>query len=301
MRPIWKGAISFGLVNIPVQLMSAEESATLKFSMMDVNDHSKIKYQRVNAETGKEVAWEDIVKAYEFEDGSYVVVTDEDFEKADPKTSKAIDIEQFIEASELSPMFLDKPYYVTPIKGGEKPYILLRDAMKESGRIAIGRVTIRTKQSMAAILPVGDALVLNLLRYAEELRGTENLNLPEEAKISDKEMDLALSLIDGLTAEWKPEEFKDEYTGALMARIEAKAKLKGKELPDEEESEEEVTPTNVVDIMDLLKQSIETKGKKTTAKKSAAKKTADKDAAAKSNAEETDSEPKKTTRKRKSS
>lgn len=306
MKAIWKGAISFGLVNIPIQLMSAEERPALKFSMIDSRDHSKIKYQRVNAETGKEVVWDDIVKAYEFDDGSYVVVTDEDFEKADPKASKTIDIEQFVEAEELNPMYLEKPYYVSPVKGGEKPYILLRDAMKESGKVAIGRVTIRTRQSMGAILPVGDALVLNLLRYADEIRGTEALNLPEEAKISDKEMDLAISLIEGLTQKWDPEEFRDEYTEALLARIEAKAKLKGKDLPDEEDSEEEPAPGNVVDIMDLLKQSIETKGKKTAPAASAKK---GKSASAKSaprkakpdEAEDGDEKPAPKTRKRKSS
>lgn len=261
MKPIWKGAISFGLVNIPVQLLSAEERTELNFNMIDQRDHARIKYQRINAETGKEVPWENIVKMYEFEDGSYVVVTDEDFEKADPKASKTIEIEQFIEAKELNPMYLEKPYYVAPVKGGEKPYSLLRDAMKESGKVAIGRVTIRTKQSMGAILPVGDALVLNLLRYSDEIRTTETLNLPESEKITDKEMDLAISLIDGLTASWNPEEFQDEYTSALMKRIEAKAKLKGKDLPEEPE-EEEVTPSKVVDIMDLLKKSIETKSRK---------------------------------------
>lgn len=266
MRPIWKGAISFGLVNIPVQLMSAEESPALKFNMLDQRDHASIKYQRVNAETGQEVPWENIVKAYEFADGSYVVVTDEDFKKADPKASKTLDIEQFIDSAELNPMYLEKPYYVTPIKGGEKPYILLRDAMKESGRVAIGRVTIRTRQSMGAILPVGDALVLILLRYADELRGTSELALPESAKVSDKEMDLALSLIEGLTAKWDPDQFTDTYTDALLARIEAKAKLKGRELPDEEPEDTGEPPGKVVDIMELLKQSIETKGKKSPGK-----------------------------------
>lgn len=261
MRPVWKGAISFGLVNIPINLMSAEDPSELKFHMMDAKDHAKIKYQRVNADTGKEVAWDDIVKAYEFPDGSYVVVTDEDFEKADLKASKTFEIEQFVTTKELNPMYLEKPYYVAPIKGGEKPYLLLHDAMKESGKVAIGRVTIRTKQSLGALLPVEDALVLILLRYAEEVRSAEGLKIPEDAKISDKEMELALTLIDGLTKPWNPEEFKDEYSGALMARIEAKAKLEGKELPEDSEEEEEVTPSNVVDIMDLLKKSVEAKGK----------------------------------------
>ena len=270
MRPVWKGAISFGLVNIPINLMSAEDPAELKFSMMDSKDHAKIKYQRINADTGKEVAWEDIVKAYEFPDGSYVIVTDEDFEKADPKASKTFEIEEFVAAKELNPMYLEKPYYVAPVKGGEKPYVLLRDAMVQSGKVAIGRVTIRTKQSIGALLPVDEALVLILLRYAEELRGVEGLNLPEDAKISDKEMELALSLIDGLTKKWDPDEFRNEYADALKNRIEAKAKLKGKELPDEEE-ETEVTPSNVVDIMDLLRKSVESKGKTDSKGKSTAK------------------------------
>lgn len=270
MRPVWKGAISFGLVNIPINLISAEDPSELKFHMMDAKDHAKIKYQRVNADTGKEVAWDDIVKAYEFPDGSYVIVTDEDFEKADLKASKTFEIEQFVTTEELNPMYLEKPYYVAPVKGGEKPYILLRDAMKESSKVAIGRLTIRTKQSIGALIPVEDALVLILLRYAEEVRKADGLNIPVDTKIADKEMVLALTLIDALTKPWSPEEFKDEYTSALMARIEAKAKLKGKELP--EDSEVEVTPSNVVDIMDLLKKSVESKGKqanKTRSKASA--------------------------------
>ena len=264
MRPIWKGAISFGLVNIPINLMSAEEPSELKFSMMDSKDHAKIKYQRVNADTGKEVEWGDIVKAYEFPDGSFVIVTDEDFQKADLKASKTFEIEQFIATEELNPMFLEKPYYAAPVKGGEKPYLLLRDAMKKSGKIAIGRVTIRTKQSMGALLPVDDALVLILLRYAEEVRSEEGLNIPEDTKVSPKEMELALTLIEGLTKDWDPAEFKDEYSGALLARIEAKAKLKGKELPEDNETEEAETPSNVVDIMELLKKSVEAKGKKSS-------------------------------------
>lgn len=261
MRPVWTRAISFGLVNIPINLMSAEDPSELKFNLMDAKDHARIKYQRVNADTGKEVAWEDIVKAYEFPDGSYVIVTDEDFAKADLKASKTFEIEQFVGTKELNPMYLEKPYYVTPVKGGEKPYILLRDAMKLSGKAAIGRVTLRTKQSMGVLLPVKDALVLILLRYAEEVRNPEGLKFPADAKISAKEMELAMTLIDGLTKPWDPEEFKDEYSGALLSRIEAKAKLKGAELPDDGEAEAAENPSNVVDILELLKKSVETKGR----------------------------------------
>lgn len=262
MKAIWNGTISFGLVSIPIQLFSASKPSKLSFSMMDSKDHAKIEYKRVNANTGKEVAWDDIVKSYEFDDGSFVVVTDEDFEKADPKASKTMEIEQFIDADELNLMLLEKPYFLSPVKGGEKPYILLRDAMKKSDKVAIGRITIRTKQSLGVIFPKDDALVLNLLLYADEIRSSEALDLPKEIKVTKKEMDLAISLIDGLTAKWKHEDFEDDYSNALLERIQAKAKLKGESLPDDEETEVEETSTNVVDIMDLLKQSIAAKDKK---------------------------------------
>lgn len=159
-------------------------------------------------------------------------MTDEYFEKADLKASKTFEIEQFVTTEELNPMYLEKPYYVAPVKGGEKPYILLRDAMKESSKVAIGRLTMRTNQSMGALIPVEDALVLILLRYAGEVRKADGLNIPADTKIADNEMVLALTLIDALTKLWSPEEFKDKYTSALMARIEVKAKLKGRELPE---------------------------------------------------------------------
>ncbi|NLC83683.1 MAG: Ku protein [Ruminococcaceae bacterium] len=257
MRAIWIGNISFGLVNIPVSLMGAEEPKELTFSLMDSRDHAKIKYQRINANTGKEVPWSDIVKYYEFPDGSYVTVTDEDFEKADPKAAKAADIEAFIEADELSPMQLEKPYYIVPTKGGEKAFVLLRDAMLKTGRIGIGKVTIRTRQSLCAIMPCDEGLVLILLRYDAALRGMEALNLPKNVKTTAKEMELAVSLINTLAVEWKPEDYKDEYADALMARIEAKAKAKGKELPDEPSAE--LQPTKVIDLMALLRESVETR------------------------------------------
>lgn len=261
MRPVWKGAISFGLVNIPVNLYSAEDPSELKLKMLDSSDHAGIKYQRVNEDTGKEVAWEDIVKAYEFEDGSYVIVEEEDYEKADPKASKTLDIEQFVPLADVDPMYLEKPYYLAPTKGGEKPYALLKEAMERSGKAAIGRVTLRTKQSIAMIAPQGDALVMIRMRYFEEVRKADDLDLPTDTKVSEKEVKLALTLIDELSQQWDPEEFKDEYSSALLERLEAKARLKGDEELEEEE-EEEVEATNVVDIMELLKKSVETRGSK---------------------------------------
>lgn len=260
MRAIWSGTISFGLVNLPVSLMGAEESNKLSFSLMDSRDNAKIKYKRINADTGEEVPWNDIVKYYEFDDGSFVTVTDEDFEKADPKAAKAIDIEAFVDEEELGPMYMEKPYYVVPKKGGEKAYVLLRDAMVKTGQVGIGRVTIRTRQSLCAVMPCHNGIVLIMLRYADELRDIESMNLPEDTKTSKKELDLAVTLINTLSVEWDPEEYKDEYVDAMMARIEAKRKAKGKELPDDEEADD-AEPSNVVDLMDLLRQSVDAKKK----------------------------------------
>lgn len=260
MKAIWKGSISFGLVNIPVSLMAAEEPNELSFSLMDANDHAKIKYQRINANTGEEVAWADIVKYYEFPDGSYVIVTDEDFEKADPKAAKAVEIEAFINADDLSPMFLEKPYYLVPNKGGEKAYVLLRDAMLKTGQIAIGRLSIRTKQSLCAIIPCDEGLALILLRFASELRGMEDLKLPKNVKTSEKELELAVELINQLAVAWEPGKYKDKYSEALMARLRAKKEAAGKALADEE-AIEEPQPSKVIDLMALLQQSVESKQK----------------------------------------
>lgn len=262
MRPIWTGTISFGLVNIPVSLISAEDKNELSFSLMDSKDHAKIKYQRINVETGEEVPWNDIVKYFEFPDGSFVTVTDEDFAKADPKSAKAVEIEAFIDASELSPLYLEKPYFIKPNKGGDKAYVLLRDAMIKTGQVGIGKVTIRTRQSLCAIMPEGDGLVLLMLRFASELRSMDDLNLSgtiAKTKTTAKELELAVSLIDNLKTTWNPEDYKDEYSDALMARIEAKAKNDGKPLTDEPDIEAQ--PSKVVDLMALLKQSVEAKSR----------------------------------------
>lgn len=275
MRSIWKGAISFGLVNIPVSLYLAEERNDLKFSLIDKRDDGKIRYQRINETTGEEVAYENIVKAYEFDDGDYVVMTDEDFEQADVEATKTVDIETFILREELNFMYLEKPYFIAPTKGGEKPYVLLREAMEKTGKIAIARVVIRTKAYLAAIYSSDNILVLNLIRFHDELRSADELKIPDSVKISKKEMDLAESLIEGMTAQWKPEDYEDEYKDAVMKRIEAKAKKKGKEELPEEEKAEDSGSGKVVDIMDLLKKSVE--AKKTDAKKKAGKKAAEPD------------------------
>ncbi len=273
MRSIWNGAISFGLVNIPISLYSAEDTNELKFNYIDSRDENKVKYKRVNEVTGEEVPWENIVKAFEFEDGNYVVMTDDDFVKADPVASKTVDIETFINREELSLLYLEKPYYMAPTKGGEKPYVLLRDALKKADKVAIARVVIRTKEHLAVIYTNEDGLVLNLIRFHEDIRSMAQLNLPQSVKITDKEMDLAQSLIDGMTDVWKPEEYKDQFTEAIMKRIEAKSKKKGKNIDDEEhETETSALTGKVVDIMDLLKRSVEANSKKSDEKQEPKKK-----------------------------
>ena len=259
MRPVWKGAISFGLVNIPVDLVSAEQRNDLKFNMIDSRDQNRIRYERVNAETGEEVPWDQIVKAYESSDDNYVIVTDEDFEQADVKATKTIDIETFINREELELKFMEKPYYIQPKKGGEKAYILLRDALLQTDKIAIARVVIRTKAHLGAIYTAEDMLILNLIRFAQELKSTEDVKIPQNVKVTKKEMDLAVKLIDDMSEAWQPEEYKDEYRLALMERI--KAKAKGQGLEEEPEDDDEDTG-NVVDIMDLLKKSVDGNKKK---------------------------------------
>lgn len=283
MRAIWNGAISFGLVNIPVDLLGAEQRNDIKFNMVDSRDHSRIRYERVNEETGEEVPWNQIVKAYEFSEDNYVIVTDEDFENADAKATKTIDIETFINLEELELKYLEKPYYIRPRKGGEKAYVLLRDALEQTDKIAIARVVIRTKAYLAAIYPAEDIIILNLIRFHQELKSTEDIKIPENVKLTKKELDLAVKLIDDMSEEWHPENYEDEYRTALMDRIMAKAEGQG--LKEDPEDDEE--PSNVIDIMDLLKKSVEGNKKKSTSTKEATPK---KEAA-----------PKKETKKRKTS
>lgn len=254
MRPVWKGSLSFGLVSIPVSLITAEKSTQIKFRLIDSKDSSRIRYERVNEETGEEVPWDRIVKGFEYADGNYLLLSDEDFEKVKPEANKSIDIEQFIDGEELDPMFLDKPYYLQAQKGGEKPYVLLREVLQEANKMAIARIVIRTKEHLCAIYAHKEALVLNLIRFANEVRAADELQFPESAKITKKEKDLALQLIESMTEPWEPGEYRNEYSEALMKWIEEK--IETGEDP-EPENEEEKPDSKVVDIMDLLRQSID--------------------------------------------
>ena len=273
MRSIWNGAIAFGLVNIPVSLFAAETKNDLKFNYRDARDESRIRYRRVNEVTGEEVPWDQIVRSYEFPDGDYVIMTDDDFTKADPAAVKTADIETFIQKDELSLMYLEKPYYLEPARGAEKPYVLLRNALAESNRIAVARVVLRSRQQLAVIYPKEDVLVLNLIRYYDDMRATDDLQIPHEAKITTREMDLALRLIDDMTAEWQPQNYQNEYRNALLKRIETKSRSKGKELPDDAVVAE-TAPGKVVDIVELLRQSVAAQPKKGKEKTGAPQKAA---------------------------
>ena len=265
-RPLWKGNISFGLVSVPVALYSAEKSSSdLSFRMIDSRNAARVRYQRVNEETGEDVPWDAIVKGYEYDGGSYVLLSDEELENASPEATGLIDIEQFVDVNDIGIVYFDKPYYLVPNKGGEKGYVLLREAMAESGRVGIARIVIRSREHLAALLAEGDALILNLLRFQDELRAPSEYDFPdhdlEKHKINKKEIALAGQLIEGMTDEWKPEKFHDEYRDAIMKLIERKIESGQTEAIGVEEKRD-VEAAKTVNFMDALKKSVEASSKK---------------------------------------
>jgi DNA end-binding protein Ku len=273
-RGLWKGAISFGLVNVPVELYSAQKrSAELSLTMLDKRDMAAVGYKRVNKATGKEVPWEDVVKGYEYEDDKYVVLSEEDFRRANPEASKTVDIVAFVDAADIAPQYFETPYLLAPAKRGEKAYALLRDAMAKAGKAGIATVVIRTKAYLAALVAQGEALILNTLRYHKELKDAEDIDLPEKlkgAKVSAKEIDMALRLIDDMADDWKPEKYHDTYHEDLLKRIEEKIKAGQTEEVTEPEKEEKTGKSaDVIDLMSLLRKSVE-EGKKGSKDKSAA-------------------------------
>ena len=261
-RSIWKGAMTFGLVSIPVELFPAEERKEFKFSMLDKRDFSPVGYKRFSKQSGKEVDWNDIVKGYEYEKDQYVVLSDEDFKRANVKASRTIEIQSFVQDNDVSPEFFETPYYLVPREQGEKLYALLRETLRSTRRMAVAQFVLRSTHHLAAVKPEGRALMLFTMRYADELRGTSGLELPaaglKEARVTAKEIDLAKRLIDDMTEKWDPAAFKDTYHQDLMARIREKIK-KGetKEITQASGDNEEPRPTNVIDLAALLKKSIE--------------------------------------------
>jgi len=225
MRALWTGTIGFGLVTIPVRLFSATQESELDLDMLDAKDHARIRFQRVNAETGKEVPWERIVRAFEV-DGKYVVLEDKDLKSAVAEKTDVITIHDFVQEQEVEGKYFEKPYYLEPDKGGARAYALLREALKKSGKVGIASFVMRTKEHPAVLMPDGPVLILNQLRYAEELRSTDELKLPKVEKVAPNELKLAMQLIDQGAGTFDITRYTDEYTGALMKMIRAKAKGK---------------------------------------------------------------------------
>jgi DNA end-binding protein Ku len=270
-RGLWKGAISFGLVNVPVELFSAEKrSSELDLTMLDKRDLAPVGYKRYNKSTGEDVPWGEIVKGYEYEDGQYVVLSEEDFRRANVEASKTVDIQAFVDLKDIPPLFFETPYYLAPGKRGEKAYALLRDALKKAGKAGIATVVIRTRQYLAAVMPQDDLLLMNTLRYADEIKAVEALNIPASAlhaKATAKEVDMALRLIDDMSEKWQPEKFKDTYRDDLLARIEEKVKAgQTEEITKPEKGRKEKEGAEVIDLMALLKKSVEKKHDKSAEK-----------------------------------
>jgi DNA end-binding protein Ku len=251
---IWSGAINFGLVTIPVKLFTAVRNDELSFNMLHAKDEGRIKYERTCSVDGKSVPWDEIVKGYEYEKGQYVILTDEDFKKVNPEATQSVDILEFVDLDTINPMFFDKPYYLEPSKQGKHAYALLREALNESNKVAIARVVIRTKEYIAAVKPIGEALVLELMHWASEIVEESTLELPEKEKLPEAEMKMARMLIDTMSVTaFEPEKFKNKYHDELLAMIEARAQ--GKELP---KAKKAAAPrSKVVNLMDVLAQSLE--------------------------------------------
>ncbi len=260
---------------MPVTLYSGEQRNDIRLHLVDSESGRRVRYQRVDEETGEEVPWEQIVRGYEYDGKGYVLLSKEEMEQAGAELTKQIEIEDFVDGAEIGSEYFDKPYLLEPGKGGSKPYVLLRETLRQSGKVGIARVVIRSKEHLAALMVKGDLLMLELLRFPQELRDTDFLEIPqaESVKMQKREIDLALQLVESMTSDWKPERYEDQHRARLMRYVEEKIERgelsAGKPSEPEKETEEEGT---VVDLMDYLKQSIEQSGKKAPAK--SAKKTA---------------------------
>ena len=260
-RAIWKGSISFGLVQIPVGLYTAEQRDELSLSLLDRHDLAPVGYERVNRRTGSKVDWKDIVKGYQYQKGKYVVVTDEDIRNANVRATQTIDILAFVDQSDISTLYYDTPYYLAPAKQGGKAYAILRDTLRAAGKVGIAKVVIRTRQHLSALLVDDDRLVLQLLRFSHELRSPDELDVPQEgakaAKASSRELEMAKQLVSSMVDEWDPSKYHDEYRDDLLARIKRKAKHGEIEDVPESETSRAKPAAKVIDLADLLRQSVQ--------------------------------------------
>lgn len=273
MRTLWKGAITFGLVTIPVSLYPATHREELKFRLLRSSDQSPVNYKRVAEADGKEVPWDQIVKGYEYEKGKFVILKEEDFARVDVEATQTVDIINFVKLDEVDPLLFYKPYYLEAGKGGDKAYVLLRDALTSAGKIAIAKVVIRARQHLAAVKPQNKGLILELMHFPLELVDADEFKYPTEKPVAKAEMQMAKQLIESMTSEWDPSLYTDEYHKALEKLIEEKI-----DHPDEKRAKPSKKPrtTNVIDLAAVLRKSLEqTKGKKVagpTAKKALPKK-----------------------------
>jgi DNA end-binding protein Ku len=253
MRSIWTGSISFGLINIPIKIFSAIQESTLDMDMLDKSDHSNIKFKRVNEKTGKEVAFANIVKGYKVDD-NYVILEDEDFEAADAEKTKTIDIQNFTSEKEIDSLYYEQPYYLEPDKGAANAYALLRDAMESTGKVGVTSFVLRNKEALAILKPYKNVIVLNRIRFAQEIRDTSDLKLPAVSKTKIKEIDMANKLVEQLTEPFDISKYKDEYTAKLLKIIKDKAKGKKQVKP-----KLKVVHKQSDDLMSMLKASLEKK------------------------------------------
>lgn len=268
-RAIWKGSLAFGLVNIPVELFSATRDHRPKFRMLHAKDEAPVKYERVCQRDGKPVAWEDLVKGYEFAKGQFVVITKDDFKTAALEKTKTIDILDFVDPAEIDERYFETPYYLLPGKGADRSYALLREAIRDSGKIGVAKMILREAQHLAAVEAIGDALVLTMMRFADELAELGDYSFPKKADIRPAELKMALQLIDNLVAHWDPAKYSDEYKENLLRVINAKVKGKKPKLIDEDTSPKQA---GVVDLMARLRASLEGKKGAGSARKAPASK-----------------------------
>ena len=268
-RPIWTGNLSFGLLNVPVSLMSGTRSTDLSFRMLDSRDRKPIRFERVNADTGDEVPWKDIVKAFEYDKGSYVVIDKDDIKSASAQAHESVEIEGFIDEDAIDVRFFEKPYVLVPGKKADKGYVLLRETLRKAKKIGLARVVIRTREYLSAVMPLDDALVLILMRYPQELVEPSDYKLPtgklSEYRITPQEISMATQLVESMATKWSPEDYHDEFRERLSELIQKRIKQKGattKVLEQDDEPGEDAT-TNVVDFVALLKKSLGEKSGKT--------------------------------------
>jgi DNA end-binding protein Ku len=267
-RAMWKGSLAFGLVNIPIELYSATRDHRPKFRLLHAKDEAPVRYERVCQTEGKPVGWDDLVKGYEYEKGHFVVLTKDDFKTAALEKTKTIDILDFVDPNEIDERYFETPYYLQPAKGADRSYALLRDAIRQSGKLGVAKIILRDTQHLAAVEAIGDALVLTMMRFADELADLADFRFPKSEALRPAELKMAMQLIDSLSAKWQPDKYTDEYRDNIMKVIQGKLKGRRPKLQERETAQS----ADVVDLMARLRASLEGKGAANTKSRGAAKK-----------------------------